>query len=896
MPDISAWPHYPTKRGTIPSGEDPLNPTGWQDNLDTIQTAVNSKAHLGYSSVAVQNEAGTAVTNSPIDAATRHDTLTVRAGDGIDLAVTDGKLVITSNAAGGVSAQAGTVNVQSTDYGAKCDGTTDDTAAIEAAILAVTGSGGVLNTIWFPSGRGYKTTATITFPIDVSVIMDAPIIYTGGANVPAIVVGETAEDTEAKYLKLQARRSPISDWGSEDSIGIQIYNAINSYIEIPEVYGFTIGVQCAGSADGFSYNTLQLGSLMSNKVALDLNSSVSGWVNENLFLGGRFGAWSSDNANKARYGVRIRSSDGTYTTNNNNVFLKPSFEMNKAAAGAQEAIAVLVQHGQNNRFLWMRSEGNSDPPIRVENSSTENIFSSGYGTISVTDNSTYPVSVVENPRDLYANTRTQLVWESGPMHKRAIYYDGATEVNVAGVAIARTSSTITYNAWAGITIADNYLEFDNVGPCVFVDTSVAKTFVVRRDVDTNYGGRVRIRCYDSSGNILTEAGGGHPYVKTDSQQGVSWSSAFGGTYVTGSDGEDDFAFTVGSAVKKMLVIISDGTANLRIRSFAVETLDGHHPTAWVASGSAHDKIVPPYNVGTAAPTSGTWTLGRLIYSDTPTSGGYLGWVCTTAGTPGTWKGFGEIEGTASATDHRTGPTYPVFQSGLLYKTACYSNGSTRVHVPYLMGISYAGATGYDAAVTLNAAYLEMNAASDGLCFWLDTQLAKTFVLRRSLVSGFAGRICAKCYDSSGTLLTDAGAGHPYIDEADNNQPVSMYYNSGAYGGTYMQSGDSNADYAFTVGADVAKVLIIFSSGTTTQRLRSFTLESCDGYGPATWIDYSLMMPGANQGSTVPSAGTWEKGRIVWHVNPASSVDMGWICITAGTPGTWRSLGNIQTTT
>jgi hypothetical protein len=45
---------------------------------------------------------------------------------------------------------------------------------------------------------------------------------------------------------------------------------------------------------------------------------------------------------------------------------------------------------------------------------------------------------------------------------------------------------------------------------------------------------------------------------------------------------------------------------------------------------------------TAAPTTGTWAIGDLVFNSGPTSGGYVGWVCTTAGTPGTWKTFGLI--------------------------------------------------------------------------------------------------------------------------------------------------------------------------------------------------------------------------------------------------------------
>lgn len=44
----------------------------------------------------------------------------------------------------------------------------------------------------------------------------------------------------------------------------------------------------------------------------------------------------------------------------------------------------------------------------------------------------------------------------------------------------------------------------------------------------------------------------------------------------------------------------------------------------------------------AAPTTGTWGLGDRVWHTAPTAGGFEGWICTTAGTPGTWKTFGAI--------------------------------------------------------------------------------------------------------------------------------------------------------------------------------------------------------------------------------------------------------------
>lgn len=53
--------------------------------------------------------------------------------------------------------------------------------------------------------------------------------------------------------------------------------------------------------------------------------------------------------------------------------------------------------------------------------------------------------------------------------------------------------------------------------------------------------------------------------------------------------------------------------------------------------------VKAFTYAPAAPTSGTWRKGDIIYNSWPSAGGNIGWVCTSNGTPGTWKSFGSIE-------------------------------------------------------------------------------------------------------------------------------------------------------------------------------------------------------------------------------------------------------------
>lgn len=49
-----------------------------------------------------------------------------------------------------------------------------------------------------------------------------------------------------------------------------------------------------------------------------------------------------------------------------------------------------------------------------------------------------------------------------------------------------------------------------------------------------------------------------------------------------------------------------------------------------------------WQLATAAPTTGYWVQGDIVYNTAPASAGYIGWVCTVTGSPGTWRTFGLI--------------------------------------------------------------------------------------------------------------------------------------------------------------------------------------------------------------------------------------------------------------
>ena len=61
---------------------------------------------------------------------------------------------------------------------------------------------------------------------------------------------------------------------------------------------------------------------------------------------------------------------------------------------------------------------------------------------------------------------------------------------------------------------------------------------------------------------------------------------------------------------------------------------------FVVVGSGDNRIT----FGSAAPTASTWKQGDVCFNTGATASATAGagWICTTAGTPGTWKGFGTI--------------------------------------------------------------------------------------------------------------------------------------------------------------------------------------------------------------------------------------------------------------
>lgn len=79
----------------------------------------------------------------------------------------------------------------------------------------------------------------------------------------------------------------------------------------------------------------------------------------------------------------------------------------------------------------------------------------------------------------------------------------------------------------------------------------------------------------------------------------------------------------------------------------VTNLDMEIEAMWLYVGDDPYAAPPVFDYGKpegtlAVPTLGTWSRGQTLTNTSPSASGNMGWVCVTAGTPGTWKTYGAI--------------------------------------------------------------------------------------------------------------------------------------------------------------------------------------------------------------------------------------------------------------
>jgi hypothetical protein len=521
------------------------------------------------------------------------------------------------------------------DFGAVGDGVTDDTAAIQAAFE-------VSGTIVFPAPGAYNISNTVILDTGTTGLFfenGAYLNYTGAATKPALVIGATGVQTSSlSFIGVDVRTSVSHSYTDEDFAGVRIIRATHNNFDIRKAENFTVNLQLWGSAtQGIAYNTFTVGTLRNALVHLDINSRIaSGFINENLFIGGRYGNSTGYSGSLNSYGFRFRAEAGAYTQNNNNVCLKPCFELLDGNLGVQRIPVYIDNAGRFNTFIKIRAETGRGPVLYASGSNGANTNTVDIGYVSgsfltipaeESGTSAYANQVINNAEPLVNPGST---WFSGDLLNPAF---GVTTSNIAipkFLMFSSSSSTGGYSG-GGAVFADSVSLTGGQGIGVFVDTTEYKNLVVQTDTLRNRNGRIGVICFDSSGNLLNNSGVNHPYAIGP---GIGGTAAFGYIYRTGSDASNRAVFRLHADVAYVSVVISGGSNPVDIRSFSITGLNyslDARPLHVYTGLSQYDAQRYAAADPDGARNGGFCAIGTFIWNSAAASGQPIGWICTTAG-------------------------------------------------------------------------------------------------------------------------------------------------------------------------------------------------------------------------------------------------------------------------
>ena len=245
-------------------------------------------------------------------------------------------------------------------FGAKGDGIADDTIALQSAA-----DYSYLSNIDLYCCKKYKTSDTIT--LKKTTIIDGEIQYYG-TETAIIIEGRNNNIDWGNRFRIH-----VSNKGetSVDSIGVKIININNAWFEINRIEEFYNSVMFVGDGGGCAYNKIFINILYNFHTGLILRNNNNGYVNENIFYGGRFArkkAYESESI-----GVLMESIDGLHV-NQNNTFINPCIEANN--------ICFYLKYGRNTNVVNLRSEG-SIYALKADEPSYGNIIEVAYGTYAI---------------------------------------------------------------------------------------------------------------------------------------------------------------------------------------------------------------------------------------------------------------------------------------------------------------------------------------------------------------------------------------------------------------------------------------------------------------------------------------------------------------------------------
>lgn len=543
------------------------------------------------------------------------------------------------------------------DYGAVGDGVTDDTAAIQAAINAARDAGG--GTVEFPPFKEFLVSSNIEIlwrptvvggsngeRLNITIHGNRSRLVSNHTGVMMTLQGDTANilsRVKSVYIYDLIFQGSGTAGVSTNSIGVNFRGTFFCSFVNCQVDDCERGIQLTGTSEFLleDYNSFRCGYAIWGSGESDNYDGTSQDLSSIDIVRPIIGQWY-DAAIYLKSAGLLRILKGTIAVPQTGADAGIHFD-NQGLGGGTRSIEI-----QGTVFEFQTAPTNGG--IYFTNS----------------DNNAYSADISINGAHI----------QSVDAGMKAFNFNNSDFITLNNIRF-RTGVAYTFvetHDCNNITVLDGF-PFSTLKNCLFYNTTniIIPGYVATNPNPTGTLQRISGIPYALGTSELHPVGSGTDFAGRPFVQNTA-----GSGYIAQAFSGKDLISVKGQKVIGKMTAKTNGSAKLRAHDGATNLGDANFPdtgTEWLTrfveiqvdasitvqmeyrfettSGSLTqisemDILVNDAKIeiplwGSDAPTVGTWEVRDIIYNQFPTAGTRsVGWICTTAGTPGTWKTFGDI--------------------------------------------------------------------------------------------------------------------------------------------------------------------------------------------------------------------------------------------------------------